>query len=1036
MKRLVDGYGPRSAWARANAKEKGALAEADELSESALRELVQDYHQEAIKTKDAATWRLARDIYRQYLDAFPKAESAARMRFYYAEILWALEEWDAAAEQYGLVAEADPHGAYAQKAAYDSILAWEKSVAVSRGNLAKRELADSAKIDERKDKGRIEASRRMPLQKVTREVAEEPIPDNEQKLIAACERYLRVSPGAKDEIVVRYRAAFLYYDHRHFVEAAKRFGEIILRWPTDEMSRKAANLSLDILNTKEEWLALSELSRRFLADTRLCPPGSRFAGEVALIGEGAQFKHAMQIYEVKQDFPLAAKEFRAFVAEHPRSAHAPRALYNALVIADKADELDVEIAAGEQLVRDHPAADSAIQKLALPALASACERAARYSDAVRWYEQAQARWPKDARAPDWLFNAAVWRQRMGDDAGALQAFRKYVKEYSSRADAPKVAFAVGAILEQRKEWRKAADHWAAFPRQWGRTASAAQLLLARYRQGLALRALKASDGGAFAEVAERYRRLQAKERAPEVIDAAAHARFLSAQAAFDDFMRIRFDSARQAQLVSLLKSKNARLSRLLEAYGEVVAIGSPLWSEAAFERLGEAYRNFNKGLLEAPMPRGLDAEQQELYRTTLESQALPLEDKATEAFAKAADVSRKSGVYSEWVVRAQDSLREYQPDAFGEAHRPAPVEAAPFPAVAPELRVEADADLRPASIYPAARQQMLQRRWEEAAARLDAHLAREPGDRGALFDAGFVAARRGDARAAAGFYRKLLARDPSHLAAALDLALLVPPEEAESALRRALRGRPADPRLLDELAAALRAQKKLDEAEAVVRQVLERHPRAAPAYRNLAAIEADRGRVLLAASALENARRLDPHDARILNGLGLLAMRRGDLVAARAAFEQASREDAALAAPWANLGALALAYRDYAAAAEAYAKAADSRFDALGDAARSRLGAGGPGQVREARAAYDRVLALSPRQDDALYGKAAALKGSGDLAGALAAFQEYAALPGPPRLQDARNQLAALALRMKAKEAGSAPAQPAKVAGERATAVH
>ncbi|HEY5677243.1 MAG TPA: tetratricopeptide repeat protein, partial [Myxococcales bacterium] len=337
MKRLVEGYGAKSEWARANAKEKGALAEANELSETALRNLVQDYHQEAIKTKDAGTWRLARDIYRQYLEAFPGAESAVRMRFYYAEILWALEEWDAAARQYGLVAEADPHGAYAQKAAYDAILAWEKSVAVSRGSLEKHQLADAAKIDERKDKGRVQASRRMPLQRVTMDVAEEPIPDNEQKLIAACERYLRVAPGSKDEIAVRYRAAFLYYDHRHFVEAATRFGDIIVRFPTDEMSRKAANLSMDILNTRQEWLALSELSRKFLADARLCPPGSRFASEVALIGEGAQFKHAMQIYEVKQDFALAAKEFRAFVAQHPKSAHAPRALYNALVIADKAD---------------------------------------------------------------------------------------------------------------------------------------------------------------------------------------------------------------------------------------------------------------------------------------------------------------------------------------------------------------------------------------------------------------------------------------------------------------------------------------------------------------------------------------------------------------------------------------------------------------------------------------------------------------------------------------------------------------------------
>jgi hypothetical protein len=103
----------------------------------------------------------------------------------------------------------------------------------------------------------------------------------------------------------------------------------------------------------------------------------------------------------------------------------------------------------------------------------------------------------------------------------------------------------------------------------------------------------------------------------------------------------------------------------------VIGIGSPKWSEAAFDRIGEAYRNFNKGLLDAPTPRGLDPEQQELYRSTLESQALPLEDKATEAFAKAVGVAQKSAVYSEWLLRAQDFLREYRPDAYGEVHKPA-----------------------------------------------------------------------------------------------------------------------------------------------------------------------------------------------------------------------------------------------------------------------------------------------------------------------------------------------------------------------------
>ncbi len=685
MRRLVAEYGPTSAWAKANAAQKGAVSEANDLAESALRELVQDYHQEAIKTKSAATYRLARDIYRQYLDTFPRSEAAPSMRFYQAEILYALEEWDAAAEQYGLVVDADPRGSHAQRAAYDAILALEKSVDIAKGKLKKRELADGAKIDEHKAKGQVDRSRSLEVQAVTRDVQEEPIPENERKLIYACDRYLRVSPGTKEEIVIRYKAAFVLYERRHFVEAAQRFGEIILRWPTDAWSQKAANLSLDILDTREEWLALSQLAQRFLENRQLTPEGSKFRAEVARIGEGAKFKYVMQLYEQKQDFALAAREFRAFVALYPRSEHAPKALYNALLIADKADQLDLEISAGEQLLREYPAAEAEIVKLTVPALASACERSGRTADAARWYEQAQARWPSDERAADWLYNAAVLREALGDDAGALEAWQAWVKRYRARPDAAKIAFNIGVILERQKDFRRAAEHWSAFHREWSGAASQGQLFLARYRQALALRELKAPESAAMlGDVAERFGRLPpADKTSAAAIDAAAHARFLIVEPAFQEFLAIHFRYTRQAELVHVLKVKNARLTKLLASYGEVVAIGSPKWSEASFERIGEAYRNFNQGLIDAPMPRGLDAEQQELYRSTLESQALPFEDKAAEAFGRAIQVSQKSGVYSDWVVKAQDFMREVQPDAYGEIRRPRLVETELWRAVAP-----------------------------------------------------------------------------------------------------------------------------------------------------------------------------------------------------------------------------------------------------------------------------------------------------------------------------------------------------------------
>jgi len=329
------------------------------------------------------------------------------------------------------------------------------------------------------------------------------------------------------------------------------------------------------------------------------------------------------------------------------------------------------VAAGEQLLREYRA-DPEIVKLTVQALASACERAGRTADAIRWYEQAQSRWPADEKAADWLYNAAVWREGLGDDPGALQAWQKYLQRYRARPDAVRIAWNVGLILERQKDFRRAAAHWSGFQREWARNAKQGQILLARYRQGLALREMRSPAAAAvLAEVAQGFTQLSESEKAsPPVIDAVAHARFLRVEPAFQDFIALHFHYSRQSELVRALKIKNARLGKLLEGYAEVVAIGNPTWSTASFERIGEVYRNFNKGLLDAPTPRGLDAEQQELYRGTLEGQALPLEDKATEAFGKAIQVSQKSGVYSDWALKAQDFLREYQPDAYGDLHRP------------------------------------------------------------------------------------------------------------------------------------------------------------------------------------------------------------------------------------------------------------------------------------------------------------------------------------------------------------------------------
>jgi Tfp pilus assembly protein PilF len=352
-----------------------------------------------------------------------------------------------------------------------------------------------------------------------------------------------------------------------------------------------------------------------------------------------------------------------------------------------------------------------------------------------------------------------------------------------------------------------------------------------------------------------------------------------------------------------------------------------------------------------------------------------------------------------------------------------PVKPPPAPVAAAK-----PVELTPAEEFALAQKAMQQKQWDEAQQHLDKALAKEPKNTKALFAAGWVAEQLHDQAAAKAGYAKVLELEPANGAALNNLVLLEPPDEAEKLIRTALASKRDDPALLNALASVQRDQKKLDAAEETVQRVLSRHPQDADAYRNLAAVESDRGHVRLAESALKSARKLDAKDPGISNSLGLLAMRRDDVTAARADFEEAVKLDPSFGAAWANLGALALRYRDYPAAESAYTKA----LALDGGKWETHLAHGwalsGLKKPKEARAEYEQVLALQPAQEDALYGRAVALRAEGDLSNAMQAFKDYAASGKGAHLKEAQAQIAQIDLRLKNPPAqlkpAAKPAQP------------
>ncbi len=736
MKRMVGLYSPGGAWWRANEGKTTVLRNAFNVTEEAMRVMVTEYHQEAQKTRQVETYRLARDIYKQYVNAFASnsnpdfvADSAFNLRFFYAEILWALEEWEAAAAEYDAVvafkipdrdtAREVSNEAYRKSAAYNAILAYDKLVKIERGQLARSDLREGQKVDEKKDKGDV--ARQKIVKRDAKDREEEPLTKFEGRLVSACDVFVKLYPDTQDEIDLRYQAAVILYDRSHFVDAARRFGEIIEKFPEERRSRDAADLTMYVLETREEWLELNTLSRKFLENKKLSKPGTDFAARVSRVVEGSQYKWVDEVVYKKEKNPKkAAEEFLRFVSEFPKSENADRALTYAMIIAQEAGEIDKGLAAGERFLKEYPR--SPFELKARYTLAGLYEKVAEYrkaavmaesfitahdaaskardaerertptkkvpatvkADAAPGAEDAESRRERLAaerkelvdEAGEWVadaqFNAGAWWEGAGEPQKAVAAYNAYVSRFKDRKDVPQVAFTAALAWEKEKRWSDAARAFGAFAETYGRDSrsSSAQVYLARYHELLAYEQLKNAreQERVQNELVRAWNRLpESARKDTAVLNAYGHARFLALEPAWKRYTGIRF--SRVNTIRRDLAAKQKEIQRLEKDYLAVLSTGSGDWGIAALTRVGLAYADFARNIMDSPDPSGLDEEQLAMYRSELENLALPLEDKAAEALEKALEKAYELGVYSSWTLTAQDQVNRLRPGAYAQVRK-------------------------------------------------------------------------------------------------------------------------------------------------------------------------------------------------------------------------------------------------------------------------------------------------------------------------------------------------------------------------------
>lgn len=472
--------------AQMKAIKKDQLEECRNTFHDTAKELALIWHKEAQKTKNQDTYALDKYVYKVFLDHFPKDKDAYEMAFYYGELLWTLENWKDAADQYTKVVEMNPQGKYVKDAAYAAVLAWKNALNVDDHEHEDQVRADQDKLKEREGKKKLE-----PLE----------IPEYQKKMIAAFDTYIKYVPDAPELVTIKYRKARIFYEYNHFAEAAPLFGEIVQKHPKNELAIYSANLWLDCLNAQGKTKEVVALVDKFLEMPELMKDPEFGKQMISLKSdtydmEGHEYEKEKNYKECGRSMLASAEA----LPDHPK--HAER-LWNAGQCFQNAHLVGQALKARLALIQAHPK-DPLAQK-ALFRVAAGYHQLAYYSKAAEHYEDFASKFPGEKKATDALGNATTFRIGLGESDKAIADMDSFVKFYGARKpqDAAGVFFQMGDVYEKDKKYDELAKHLETYLKKWGAQGGPDRQVLAHFRLGeMAWKAScpKASEDGACLEM--------------------------------------------------------------------------------------------------------------------------------------------------------------------------------------------------------------------------------------------------------------------------------------------------------------------------------------------------------------------------------------------------------------------------------------------------------------------------------------------------------------------------------------------------------
>jgi len=615
-----------------------------------LRQLATTYHSDAQTTQNEQLYGLAYNLYQDYIRYFPDSQFGYTMWFYYGELLYRNEEWLLAAQAYDeSLARSQGDGAYDTEATYAACHAYMKMVELEATAAADTGVASA-------NEGEL-----PPVPEA------QPISEEYQRMLTACDRYLDTNPSLADAVQIEYVVAFMYYTFDHLDEAENRFGSIAMNHIHVDPVRAtiSAELLLDSLALKRDFSTMKQWIDTFRATPELNQ--GEFGTRLALLSEQVDFNECRAAQD-RGEHKAAGYCFIDFVNAHFDSELVDRALYNSALAFESADLFEFALEVSANLIEIRP--NSPLVPEMLYENARTYHRMAMYRTAAEHYEAYAQRDASGENVRDALINAQAFRFGLGEYDEAIAALQSFIRtsdasDPEQRAAIAEADFQIGRVYEESGRTRDAIDKYDRFIADHGNVLPGRALEASVKIGDLYMTSRNEPDRAySWYETTLRFwNTISPEVRAElpgEARDAAARAQFMLAERVFDEFEAVPL-TGNEAQVQENLRRKIELGQAAGGLYTEVLEFGRPGYSIAAFTRFGQLYHVFYLQLIDAPIPPGLSSIEIEVYQQQIEEQAEDMKIEAMTAYGTAIDIARAAGYFSEFSERAASLYQQLDP---------------------------------------------------------------------------------------------------------------------------------------------------------------------------------------------------------------------------------------------------------------------------------------------------------------------------------------------------------------------------------------